>query len=160
METRAGCSQAGGAGAERPSHSAESAAGGHQGKDQCWCLELAIHTLRHLSLQEVLEVKTSELASQRIAFEEEKLSQQTSEVRVQDSEAEQLRHKLKEQVKCSLIPHTPYLILHTPYLISHTHTSYSIPHIPYPYLKPYAHIPYPIPHTPYLIPLWPTLCRC
>ena len=50
--------------------------------------------------QEALDVKTSELASQRIAFEEEKLAQQTEgEVKVQDSEAEQLRHKLKEQVR-------------------------------------------------------------
>lgn len=48
--------------------------------------------------QEALEVKTSELASQRIAFEEEKLAQQTIEVKVQDSEAEDLRLKLKEQV--------------------------------------------------------------
>jgi chromosome segregation ATPase len=48
--------------------------------------------------KEALEMKTSELASQRIAFEEEKLVQQTAGVKVQDSEAEQLRHKLKEQV--------------------------------------------------------------
>ena len=44
-------------------------------------------------------MKTSELASQRIAFEEEKLVQQTSATTVQDSEAELLRHKLKEQVR-------------------------------------------------------------
>lgn len=48
--------------------------------------------------QEALEVKTSELASQRIAFEEEKLAQQTLGSKVRDSEAEDLRHKLKEQV--------------------------------------------------------------
>ena len=48
-------------------------------------------------------MKTSELASQRIAFEEEKLVQQTSGVKVQDSEAEQLRHKLKEQVRTHTI---------------------------------------------------------
>ncbi|CAI8049949.1 hypothetical protein GBAR_LOCUS27483 [Geodia barretti] len=48
--------------------------------------------------KEALEVKTSELASQRIAFEEEKLAQETVGAKVQDSEAELLRHKLKEQV--------------------------------------------------------------
>ena len=45
-------------------------------------------------------MKTSELASQRIAFEEEKLAQETVGAKVQDSEAELLRHKLKEQVSC------------------------------------------------------------
>ena len=48
-------------------------------------------------------MKTSELASQRIAFEEEKLVQQTAGVKVQDSEAEQLRLKLKEQVRCDTV---------------------------------------------------------
>ena len=43
-------------------------------------------------------MKTSELASQRIAFEEEKLAQQMTGAGVKDSEAELLRHKLKEQV--------------------------------------------------------------
>lgn len=47
-------------------------------------------------------MKTSELASQRIAFEEEKLAQQTAQVSVRDSEAELLRHKLKEQVQKNL----------------------------------------------------------
>ena len=56
--------------------------------------------------QEALEVKTSELASQRIAFEEEKLARQTVGVKVQDSEAEQLRHKLKEQVHSRYIQMT------------------------------------------------------
>ena len=51
-----------------------------------------------ITVQEALEVKTSELASQRIAFEEEKLAQQTADIKVEDSEAEQLRLKLKEQV--------------------------------------------------------------
>ena len=46
-------------------------------------------------------MKTSKLASQRIAFEEEKLAQETVGVKVQDSEAELLRHKLKEQVSPS-----------------------------------------------------------
>lgn len=45
-----------------------------------------------------LEAKTNELASQRIAFEEERLSKETAVGRVDDSEAEQLRIKLKEQV--------------------------------------------------------------
>lgn len=49
-------------------------------------------------------MKTNELASQRIAFEEEKLAQQTVGSHVQNSEAELLRHKLKEQVSlCSVI---------------------------------------------------------
>ena len=45
-----------------------------------------------------LDVKRSELASQRIAFEEEKLARLSSEVHATDSEAEALRLKLKEQV--------------------------------------------------------------
>ena len=45
-----------------------------------------------------MDVKRSELASQRIAFEEEKLARLSSEVHATDSEAEALRLKLKEQV--------------------------------------------------------------
>ena len=48
-------------------------------------------------------MKTNELASQRIAFEEEKLAQQTVPSHVQNSEAELLRHKLKEQVSLSSV---------------------------------------------------------
>ena len=45
-----------------------------------------------------LDKKKSELASQRIAFEEEKLERLNSEGPAPDSEAEALRLKLKEQV--------------------------------------------------------------
>ena len=45
-----------------------------------------------------MDVKRSELASQRIAFEEEKLARLSLEVHATDSEAEALRLKLKEQV--------------------------------------------------------------
>ena len=44
-----------------------------------------------------LDVKSEQLASQRIAFEEEKLAR--GEVRVGEGEAEELRLKLKEQVR-------------------------------------------------------------
>ena len=43
-------------------------------------------------------MKSEELASQRIAFEEEKLARQVKEGMAEDSEAELLRFKLKEQV--------------------------------------------------------------
>lgn len=46
-----------------------------------------------------LDKKKSELASQRIYFEEEKLARSNSEEQASDSEAETLRLKLKEQVK-------------------------------------------------------------
>ena len=45
-----------------------------------------------------LDARTQELASQRIAFEEERLDKK-GEGQVVDSEAEELRLKLKEQVK-------------------------------------------------------------
>ena len=45
-----------------------------------------------------LDAKRNELASQRIAFEEEKLARLSSEGQASDSEAEVLRLKLKEQV--------------------------------------------------------------
>ena len=45
-----------------------------------------------------LDAKRNELASQRIAFEEEKLARLSSEGHATDSEAEALRLKLKEQV--------------------------------------------------------------
>lgn len=45
-----------------------------------------------------LDKKKSELATQRITFEEEKLERMNSEVPISDSEAEALRQKLKEQV--------------------------------------------------------------
>ena len=51
-----------------------------------------------------LEARTNELASQRIAFEEERLSKESHVGRVGDSEAEQLRLKLKEQVRHSPAP--------------------------------------------------------
>ena len=56
-------------------------------------------------------MKTSELASQRIAFEEEKLAQETVGAPVQDSEAELLRHKLKEQVSRNTLSKTGGLLL-------------------------------------------------
>ena len=68
----------------------------------------------HNTVQEALEVKTSELASQRIAFEEEKLAQQTAEVKVQDSEAEELRLKLKAQVHVYTL-YIQYVHVHVPY---------------------------------------------
>ncbi len=45
-----------------------------------------------------MDKKKSELASQRIAFEEEKLDRLDSDGPAPDSEAEALRLKLKEQV--------------------------------------------------------------
>ena len=45
-----------------------------------------------------LDARTQELASQRIAFEEERLEKK-GEGQAVDSEAEELRLKLKEQVK-------------------------------------------------------------
>ena len=51
-------------------------------------------------IQVELDAKRNELASQRIAFEEEKLARLSSEGQATDSEAEALRLKLKEQVNC------------------------------------------------------------
>lgn len=48
--------------------------------------------------QNELEAKKSELASQRIAFEEEKLAKLDEKGTIPDSEAEALRIKLKQQV--------------------------------------------------------------
>lgn len=45
-----------------------------------------------------LDARRNELASQRIAFEEEKLARLSSEGHATDSEVEALRLKLKEQV--------------------------------------------------------------
>ena len=45
-----------------------------------------------------LEARSSELASQRIALEEERLVREEREGRPGDSEAEQLRSRLREQV--------------------------------------------------------------
>lgn len=50
-------------------------------------------------VQVELDAKKSELASQRIAFEEEKLARLDMEGHAADSEAEALRLKLKEQVQ-------------------------------------------------------------
>lgn len=44
-----------------------------------------------------LDVKTNELANKRIAFEEEKLVRESSDVLVEDGEAESLRRKLRDQ---------------------------------------------------------------
>lgn len=50
-------------------------------------------------LQRELDVRTNQLASQRIAFEEEQLTHEGADRRVADGEAEALGIKLKNQVK-------------------------------------------------------------
>ena len=56
-----------------------------------------------------LDVKTNELASRRIAFEEEKLLREAAEVQAADGEAESLRRRLRNQVfsnVCHLLVYT------------------------------------------------------
>lgn len=55
-----------------------------------------------MHLQHELDVKTNELKSQRIAFEEEKLVRETIEITANDTEAESLRRKLRNQVSHSM----------------------------------------------------------
>ena len=57
---------------------------------------LCVHTLSHVQME--LDARTNQLASQRIAFEEEKLARENIETMAADSEAESLRKKLRAQV--------------------------------------------------------------
>ena len=57
---------------------------------------LCVHTLSHVQME--LDARTNQLASQRIAFEEEKLARENIETLAADSEAESLQKKLRAQV--------------------------------------------------------------